>query len=236
MERRESTVRTYFWAYDVFGYLLPGLLMLLALTYPNQRGREVLDELWRSGRLQDAILVLFAGYAAGHLVAAVSSWVLERQVLRNLLRYPTEHLFAGSKGGNKFIRFLLPGYFRPYSPEFRDRFNLKFDRVFGITTPDIHDRFWLVWSYVSLYHPAAYRRGTHFLELYGFARNMSLALIAAALAPVLPGWASPVPRGLWIAACLLAGGLMFANYAKLLRRLNDEVFRGFVACTAVKPD
>src|SRR4051812_32747337 len=133
MERPESGVRTYFWAYDIFGYLLPGLLMLLALTYPNQRGKVLLDELWtNAGRLQNAILILLAGYAAGHLVAAVSSWFLERQILRNAIRYPTEHLFGSAEGGNFLTRFLLPGYFRPYSSEFRDRFNLRFSEIFGV--------------------------------------------------------------------------------------------------------
>lgn len=236
MERPESGIRTYFWAYDIFGYLLPGLLMLFALTYPNQRGRMLLDEVWsNAGRLQSAVLILFACYAAGHLVAAISSWFLERQILRNAIRYPTEHLFASTEGGNWLTRILLPGYFRSYSSEFKGRFNLKFEEIFRISTPDVHDRFWLAWSYVSLHHPAAYRRSTHFLELYGFARNMSLALTAAALAPIEPGWASPIPVVLWISACLLSGALMFANYAKLLRRLNDEVCRGFVACTALKP-
>ena len=30
LEIPEATVRTYFWAYDLFGYLLPGLLIGLA--------------------------------------------------------------------------------------------------------------------------------------------------------------------------------------------------------------
>jgi len=185
------------------------------------------------------VVLVLLSYLVGHLVAALSSLLLEKALLDGLLKYPTARMFDdGAASGAKKLPWLrrvvktvlAPGYCRPYSPQFIAAFKRRFKRIFGFDFVDYHDVFWLVWSYVSLHHAAAFQRATHFLNLYGFARNTSMALAVAAATPVWwRCWAHPIPVWLWILACAACAYLMFVNYAKLIRRLNDEIYRGFVA-------
>lgn len=91
--------------------------------------------------------------------------------------------------------------------------------------------FWISFSYISLHHPIAYKRATHFLELYGFSRNMSMSFVFISLLPIFPHWNNDFIAS-WILSTvsLFIAFILFVNYTKLLRRLNDEVFRGFYVC------
>lgn len=223
----ELTPKAYFWPYDVFGYLLPGLAVLVGFGIGNTWGRAVLSKPWASMRFGDVALLLGLAYVLGHVVAGMSSLVFEKWIVSSLLRWPTSHMFREGKE-RRLARVTIPSYQRPYSKSFRDAFDARFARVFRVPADDEHDRFWLVWSYVSLHHPVAYRRGTHFLELYGFSRNVSFACLLVALLPILPHWSAAVGAWLWSAALVVASIFLFINYTKLLRRLNDEVYRAFV--------
>lgn len=223
--------KTYFWPYDVFGYLLPGLTLLVGLGLGNEWGAKMLGPLWTKMRLGDAALALGLAYVLGHVVAGMSSLVFEKWIVSKWLRWPTSHMFRSDRERG-LARILIPSYQRPYSERFREAFDARFLKVFSVPPDDEHDRFWLVWSYVSLHHPLAYRRGTHFLELYGFSRNVSFSCFLVALLPVLPQWSALVGAIHWIAALTVASIFLFINYTKLLRRLNDEVYRAFVAIAA----
>lgn len=204
-------------------------------------------------------------YVVGHVVAAAASYTLERFVLVRLLRYPTVRLFPGLPASSPSAhveepgwvskarelgrrlrsrlrwtawpaRFLVPGYYRPYSEAFRERVLAHYEALFGFRPVDVHDLFWVTWEYVAVHHPPGYRRAAHFLELYGFARNVSMALLLLALLPLAPGWTDVAPEVWWSGAMVVGAALMFSSYAKLLRRMNDEVFRAFVATAARSGD
>lgn len=227
-----ESARTYFWAYDIFGYLLPGIVLLtvsaVATAGPGALGLES-----GTSPVIEIAGFLLVSYVVGHLIAALSSLLLERLLVSAWLKYPTDHLVFPSGqvvGWRKYW-----SYCRAYSSDFRETLLSKFELVFGKRTGDKHDLFWLVWEYVSLYHPVAYKRGTHFLELYGFARNLCMTLFLVTLAPFCPSWSAPTTPPIWIGAFLVASILLFLNYCKFLRRLNDEIYRAFVALLSASP-
>jgi hypothetical protein len=226
--KEELSPKTYFWPYDVFGYLLPGMAVLVGLAAGNTWGQSILGPLWRGQRVSDLAIALGLAYVVGHIVAGMSSLILEKWIVSGFLKWPTAHMFRAGKEG-KVSRVLLPSYKRPYSDEFQKAFDKRFTSTFGLPPKDPHDRFWLVWSFVALRHPIAYRRGTHFLELYGFSRNMSFALALIALFPFVPWWTATTGAWEWVSVLLVSSGFLFVNYTKLLRRLNDEVYRAFVS-------
>jgi len=218
-----------FWAYDIFGYLLPGTILLAAFAKSNSYVYDIIETHWDSTNYLDIVIVIAIAYTLGHVVSALSSYILERAILRKLIGYPTTQMFDTPKNKKSLLRIITPGYLRAYSQQFQDRFKELFDRRFGLVNYDEHDYFWLCWSYISYNHPVAYRRATHFLELYGFTRNMSMTFLLISTATIYPGWTAFINPCIYSIIFLFAGIILFSNYVKLLRRLNDEVYRAFVA-------
>lgn len=230
--------KVYFWPYDVFGYLLPGLVLLAVVAKTNAWAYHLYAGFWHAGELQNLLVIAGLSYVVGHAIAAAGSWTLERLLLRRTLRWPTQRLLDQANEDGRLARLLLglvPGYERPYSAAFRKQVRRRFRSTFGFDTDDFHDLFWVVWSHVSLNHTPGFRRATHFLELYGFNRNLSTTALLCLPLPLLPGWTNLLPVWAWTSCCLVLAVLFFSNYAKLLRRLNDEVFRAFVSLAAAPP-
>jgi hypothetical protein len=132
-----------------------------------------------------------------------------------------------------FGEALVPRYRGELGSDFQHAVQKALQATFDIRCEDAHDHFWLCWSYISLHHPAAFRRGTHFVELYGFSRNAAMAFILIALMPLLSLWPfySWHPtiwwwNQTWIS--LVAALFFFSNYAKMMRRLDDEVYHSFL--------
>ena len=235
----KDAVRGTFWPYDVFGYLLPGLVLLAVAARANEFAGRLYSSYWHDGKWTHVVVVVGMAYVAGHVIAAFSSWILERGLLRKRMGWPTERMFPESTertwGRSRVLNFFVPEYGRPYSAAFRADVARLFRERTGGDVAEFHDRFWLAWNYVGLHAPVAHRRATHFLELYGFSRNLAMSALMAAAVPVVYGWTAPVPWWAWSPGWLVVAVVMFCNYAKLLRRLNDEVFRAFVALAMGPP-
>lgn len=238
-----DTLRGYFWAYDVFGYLLPGLVLMALVASGGGTTGTAIVSLWTSEHWQNVFVVAGFAYVVGHIVSAISSWLLERQLLRRCYGWPTQRMFEQMHTQGWFSRsvagatlWMIPEYDRAYSSSFRDRFDAAFHRRLGDPPVEYHDRFWLAWNYVAQHHLIAHRRATHFLELYGFCRNLAMALLLACGLPLIPTWTLPVEWWKWYPVCAGSALFLFSNYGKLLRRLNDEVFRAFVSLDMTPPE
>ncbi len=225
MENQTSKVS--FWAYDIFGYLLPGLVLIAGFTKANTWVYKALNSHWNSGNYADYVIILGIAYTLGHIISGLSSFILERLLLRHILKYPTTQMFKENDDTSRLIKFFFPGYFRPYSKEFQEAVKKKIRTIFNINSEQDHDTFWLSWSYICLHNPIAYRRSTHFLELYGFSRNMSMCFLILVTATWFPQWTDAMNGYVWSFGSFLAAWILFVNYTKLLRRLNDEVYRAF---------
>jgi hypothetical protein len=225
---KEESSKVSFWAYDIFGYLLPGLVLIAGFAKSNQWVYENIHKHWSSGSYADYAIILGIAYTIGHIVSGLSSFILERLLLRHILKYPTQQMFKESDNTSKYIKLFFPGYFRPYSKGFQKSVKDKIKKEFDIEPSEEHDIFWLSWSFVCANHPVAYKRATHFLELYGFSRNMSMSFLMLVPSTWFASWTNTINGYFWSLGALFAAWILFVNYTKLLRRLNDEVYRAFV--------
>lgn len=233
-----AQVTGWFWPYDIFGYLLPGFIVLAGYGYGNQKVHDIVQPLWASQSLMSMVLLIGLAYVLGHVVSALSSLCLERIFLRNIMRYPTEQMFPYLMSCDRHfptaigkirqgVRFVAPSYFRPYSSEFQERVLQRFYAVYTVRPTNTHDLFWQAFVHEANCHPALYRRFMHFVELYGFARNTCMSFLLLLLAPLLPFWPAPLPEWAWALTSTVTAGVLFLDYARLMRRQNDEVYRCF---------
>jgi len=252
-----------FTMYDFFGYLLPGTFFYLLAVAPYD-GYGILQVIGQriSGQIPDfgykfliadfvsrllhespiffSALALLIGYITGHVIAALSSLILERVFVEKYLQYPATNMFE-LEGKRSLPKIFFGKYQRGYSEDFRVGYKEKFERTFTIPFGNPNDIFWLSFEFVAHNCPAALSRAVHFLNLYGFARNLSMTfvlggvpLLVFLLFRVLPGIASTWFTLLVFVSFLLLALVFFWDYLKLLRRLNDEVYRGFYAWSGVK--
>lgn len=226
-----------FWPYDIFGYFVPGLVLLYSALMTNDKVQAVVPiDKFASTSGTNYVLVLIWGfliYVGGHIVASLSSNILERALVNYFFKFPTDWFFFIDKEKYWFRRWVINliglDYCEPYSSEFKELFWRKYKKTFSISAKQKSDVFWLCQEWLPLAHPAAYKNAMHFLELYGLSRNTCMSFIMIMLLPYLPGWNSTIPSCLWMTVSLAIAYFLFSNYLKLLRRMNDMVFRGFVA-------
>lgn len=243
--------------YDFFGYLLPGTFFYLLAVAPHD-GYGVLQVIAQriSGQHPDstyqflvadfvtkllhqspiffAALALLVGYITGHIIAALSSLVLERLFVEKFLKYPAINMF-GLQGRWRIPDIIFGKYRRPYGDRFRHSYQQKLEETFHLKFGNPNDLFWLSSEFVAHNCPTALSRAVHFLNLYGFARNLSMRFLLAGAALLMIvlfsllngaviGWFPPVLFLLF----LLFSLVFYWDYLKLLRRLNDEVLQGFL--------
>lgn len=236
-----------FTLYDFFGYLLPGIVFWLTVILSLDATRisySILDSTKPLDVLNKLIIFsqferilkeypwfvsatsLLVAYISGHLIASISSYFGERLFVENILGYPGEILFSEKKKG--IWPLILKKYFRPYSDEFIQKFKIVFKQKFDLSEPSSSDYFWLSFEYVAQHCPNAFARSMHFLNLYGFNRNISYSFLLSAICSSILLIYRGYPIPFLIPVILTLGSIPFYwNYLKLLRRLNDETFRAF---------
>lgn len=236
-----------FTLYDFFGYLLPGIVFWMTIILSLDATRisysflnsdtplNLLEKLIIFSQFEGILKTypwfisatsLLVAYISGHLIASISSLIGERFFVEFILGYPAHILFNEQKTG--FWPFLIRKYFRPYSEDFKNKFQERFKSKFDLNNPTSSDYFWLSFEYVAQNCPNAFARSMHFLNLYGFNRNISYAFLLSALFSLFILTSRNYPIPCLVPFILLLGSVPFYwNYLKLLRRLNDEVFRAF---------
>lgn len=236
-----------FTLYDFFGYLLPGLtfgaLSFLSFDLPKMFGYTsdmllgtkpttpslllfAIIKLFDKSPFFISVLAIVISYVLGHIISSLSSLLFERFIVRGLISYPADNMFQLRRRTHPFFR----NYRRSYTEEFIQRFRQEFESQFRISLSDAHDVFWITFEFVAHNTPSVFARSMYFLNLYGFSRNLSMAFLASAVFLL----SYEVTHSLTISWLLIGiytviAFTLFWNYLKLLRRLNDEVFRGFYA-------
>ena len=215
-----------FSVYDFFGYLAAGTLVLATLDFSSGSG-------WL---LKDSISVVFGvfwtmtAYITGHIVAHISSVLLEKKFLRGTLGSPEEIFFKEKKTGG-WAR-LFPGHYASFPKKTQDRILRKAKEKAGIESPG--RALFYHCHPIVLRQQVAQERLNTFLNLYGFCRNVSMASLLAILI-LLSGFlfidgphAPDCSLVLWsvIGAFVTAVG-MFYRYLKFFRHYTEEVFRTY---------
>jgi hypothetical protein len=208
-----------FSVYDFFGYLAAGLVVVAAADFAFNGGSGLSTSLGLTAGFLWIVII----YVTGHIVAAVSSFLLEDGFVRRFLG-PSEEVLFADKPSNKRSR-LFPGYYRPLPPETRQRVQKKA----GIGQPG-PALYLLCWAKVMRDSRLGERLNT-FLNLYGFARNTSMAaavafltLLAGALLNIKLGPNYVNPRLGWAIAALIAAFALLYRYLKFFRHYTLQVF------------
>ncbi|MCQ3805008.1 MAG: hypothetical protein KTV45_13065 [Acidimicrobiia bacterium] len=209
-----------FSAYDFFGCLSSGVTTLAGVSFAYQGVEAFRLEMNAS----QALVLVIAAYLVGHIVASVSSFLLERRLTRKLIGSPTWWLFHGDP--LPWWRRFLKAYHKPL-PEVTAKRVL--DRAKG--EADINEP-----GEALFYHCfGVVRRDEYprarlavFLNLYGFARNTSMA---ALISTALIGLAIVVndqidPTELWagLLSAAFVGVAMYLRYLKFYRQYSIELY------------
>lgn len=272
----------YFSVYDFFGYLAPGLLIvvLLVLEYdiselleyyvsnhpPSLKGVEE-SELFLDSKLNylvnfltwgdnanfkfvPFVLLIFSCYLGGHLIAAISYFVIERTITQHFIGFPSRFLLLPKKKfrlilkSNNYLfniksiilyfqRFLVRVVFKKYTRPMSSRklilekLKRKFGRQVGMS-----ECYWLVYSYLSHKNGMPFKRVTHFLNLYGFNRNCSMTFLLYVSLRIIACFTIDSHINKYSCFILilfgLSGFVLFLNYLKLFRRQATEMYYQFL--------
>lgn len=104
---KEESSKVSFWAYDVFGYLLPGLVLIAGYAKSNKWVYDNIHIHWSSGSYADYAIILGVAYTLGHIVSGLSSLILERLLLRRFPKYPTYQMFKPEDDTTKKVKFFF---------------------------------------------------------------------------------------------------------------------------------
>lgn len=227
--------------YDILGYLASGFLILAAAEYGFD-GSWLVDRDWKPGSI--ALYVTMA-YVIGHISANLASFFLEEKFGRKILGPSEELLFGVDRpaGQKRAIwRRLFPGFHKPLPQETQARV-LKTAEQKGMN--NVGRALYLHAFAVVKQDKATLERLNTFLNLYGFCRNISFALVAAvgiigvssawyagALGLTTPHWGKVGTAVL----CLVGAAGMLYRYLKFYRHYTHEVFISYPELKATKVD
>ena len=209
-----------FSVYDFFGYLAAGTL-LLAGPVAAFVGDGMLKE---DPSVIIAILLVIAAYIAGQVIANIAGFLLESKLVADGLGRPTAHLFG--QGGGR-MAWAFPGYYRELPDATQKRVLSRSTTLAGITTPS-EGLFFHCHALVRK-QPAALERLNTFLNLYGFCRNVCMALLIVAPSLVVgsligSGKTGAISPGWWALAAFLGAIGMFYRYLKFYRQYSLELY------------
>ncbi len=211
--------------YDILGYLVSGLLILATGEFAFE-GNWLVERDWKPGSI--ALYVTMA-YIIGHISANLSAWLIEQKFGRGLLGASEELLFKDD-AGSRFWARVFPGFFKPLPQKTQQRV-LDAAKLEGMDTPGRA-------MYLHAFAVVKQDKGTldrlnTFLNLYGFCRNISFALLLAliVMAASVPWYVFGLGvytvdwRKVGIAALCVVGAVgMLYRYLKFYRHYTHEVF------------
>lgn len=259
MTDSQNQIREPLNLYSIFGYLLPGFFLttLLVIDYDVSailRLHDTLDtirlkdikeldlkvnyflDLFSTSDAKDYkfipfFLFLLFCYLIGHVVSAFSSFVIERASVKWLMGFPSTILLEDR---NKVKYPILFGnYRRPLKTEMIQQIDKEVSKAFDFKV-NKQDYYWLLYSYIITTRPYLAPRVHHFVNLYGFSRNVCATFLIYILIRVffLTTVAnSPIDWAVWavLGVFILSAWFMFYNYLKLFKRQAIDIFFLFLA-------
>ena len=210
-----------FSVYDFFGYLSAGFIVLYAADFTFGFGFIATKELG----VQTSALLAILSYTVGHLVANISSFILEHTIARRLLGAPETILLSPVQ--KTFLRLIFPIYYKPFPGHFIEVV-LNKAKSEGFT--EVGRSLFFHCHSIAKKDNATNERLSTFLNLYGFSRNMCMACIICAVLMGIGASLNPAYSDkfllLGLVALFLAIGL-FYRYLKFYKHYTEEVFRTY---------
>jgi len=215
-------------AYDFLGYLASGFLLLITIDYVFNGGNLAKP----SPPIGFAIFWVLLAYILGHLIAHLSSTLLEINFLRGVLGSPEEHLLA-EKSNSPWAR-IFPENFKPLPKTTQERILARAAKE-GVSTASMRSFFFHCHA-IAKRDRVTLERLNQFLNQYGFCRNITMVLLLAAV--ILPLAALILlaqgkygsidwQKFVWGAASLVGAYGMFLRYLKFFRHYTLEVFMSY---------
>lgn len=155
-------------AYDFFGYLSSGFLILFAIDYLFNNGQQTNNSL----PVAHIFFWILIAYIIGHLISHISSFLLGEKLLRGLLGSAEVHLFK-DKTESHWAK-IFPGYFKPLPSDTRERISALANEQ----NINVGGR-----GFYYYCHPRVRRdqftldRLNIFLNIYSFCRSICMALL-----------------------------------------------------------
>ena len=203
-----------FSVYDFLAYLSAGIVLIATVDVIYGASWLLQDKV----PLVLGIVGLFVAYIVGHAVAHMSSVIIENWMLGRVLGRPSTLLMSGE---HSRWRYLFPNYFKALPETTRERIGAKllahgfegdgearFLHIFGTMKGQarVDDRLQI------------------FLNLYGFSRNICLAMtLSGVIALVGPLDDRPLSTEVYGLAMLLTAVVMFYRYLKFFRQYSHEL-------------
>ena len=213
-----------FGVYDFFAYLSSGTVLVLTADYVFSTGLLSRDRI--SSVL--AVSLLIVAYICGHVVAQCSAFAFERVVVERILGRPVCVLLGGAPRG-RLLKRIFPNYFRML-PERTQRRVLQRadDRNFDGTGEAL-----FLHAYAIVTTDGRLQdRLDSFRNQYGFARNVSFALLVAAISIFMTQLLGHPANVRWAVMAAVASGCLFYRYLKFYRQFSYELLVRYAELTA----
>jgi hypothetical protein len=213
--------------YDIYGYMLPGILLLGLFWLPV----GMLTRSWPAQDLSNALFLAVLSYILGHIVQTIAPSIIPSTELdeKKQLRFYSD-IYLDYSNNSKF------------SPEFKERLAAQVLGMFGlnlyVTQDVIQDEKGK--STISTNRQTAFfqarsyliaKKSAHYVEqfegLYAMMRGLSCSFCAGAL--YLAGWGLSFHRDQFCLRATLAillaigiGGALISSYIALLQKKPQE--------------
>jgi hypothetical protein len=259
MEAYTSHIREPLNLYSVFGYLLPGFFLtsLFVVDYDlssilrlnsskefiNLADVRALDlkvnyilSFFSTGTLSDFkfipfIVFLLFCYLLGHLISAFASFFIERVIVKLWMGFPSNVLVSGER----IVKWpiLFGNYRQPFNDNMLAQINNAVKATFNSHVKK-EDYYWLLYSYIITSRPYLAPRVHHFVNLYGFSRNVCATFILYIIFRICFLYLVAGSEINWavfsvLSLFLVAAGFMFWNYLKLFKRQALDIYFLFLS-------
>ncbi len=216
-------LRIPFDAYDFFGYLASGLLVIagmeLTFGFPQVLGKDL--------KAVDYAILALATYVAGQIIATPAKALLEDVIVDKILGRPSVNLLRDK--GSTAWRLIFPGFYKPLPDERRKKIREKAHAEGCAGTGEalfLHIRY----SPAVRTNDALLMRLNSFLNKYGFARNLAFTCLVLSLALFVRAAIYTNPPLLKYAIVAGVSGIaLFYRYLKFFRQYSYELFNTYAA-------
>ncbi|WP_459907195.1 hypothetical protein [Desulfotomaculum defluvii] len=202
--------------YDIFGYLVPGIILLGLgfVSYEHSKGVFDVYPVFQDfiGKLDTKTLVflLLIAYFLGHAISTISSLVIEKNIVFRFQKLSTRLEPAN---------LLTEGLF--------SRFNNKFQQLYG-TTFQTKD-FRAILCYIEEYRPAVYSTVFVFMAFYGMARSIAFVLSSLFLWELINlRYFSNEKIWLYAIIYFISSLVFHYQYFRFLRYFREHAYNGFI--------
>lgn len=199
--------------YDIFGYLIPGLLVLgiFYSSYLNSVSKFNLNAIITFINTLTAkgfTILFFISYFLGHALSTLSSFIVEKKIV---FKYFYKFIYANGILSNGLYNNLITKYQRVFNNNYSDK------------------DFRLIICFVESKQPAIYSTAFVFLSFYGMARSLGFVLSIGLLWELYNFLILSHKDSIWFGIVYLVLGIVFyLQYYKFIRYYREQIFMGFI--------